>query len=104
MDFIEELYQLAKERSGESPDQSYTAKLRLKGRDKIAQKIGEEATELVIEAIHNRKDKIINESADLLYHLVVLWLDAGVTPEEIAQTLKQRQSQSGLEEKKNREK
>lgn len=66
---------------------------------KIAQKFGEEAVECLIEAVAGRKDLLVGESADLLYHLVVLWVDAGVTPEEVWAELRRREGVSGIAEK-----
>ena len=68
----------------------------------MAKKIGEESSELIIDFIKNNKTGIINESADLLYHLLVVWISIGIDPQEIWDELSNRQSQSGIEEKKNR--
>ena len=70
----------------------------------MAKKIGEESSELIIDFIKNNKTGIINESADLLYHLLVVWISMGIDPQEIWDELSKRQLQSGIEEKKNREK
>lgn len=80
---LEKLYAIVAERRGADPATSYTARLQRKGRAKIAQKLGEEAVETVIEAIRDDREKLIEESADLLYHLVVLWQDAGVSPQAV---------------------
>lgn len=88
---------------------SYTAKLLKDWREggtKAAQKVGEEATEVVIEAVLNKKEdkkeKVISESADLLYHLHVLWAASGVEPAEVYAELSRRENKSGLEEKASR--
>jgi len=85
------------------PSASYTAKLFAKGRNKIAQKVGEEAAELVIAACAE-PEKIVPESADLLYHMLVLWADAGISPETVWAELAARAGTSGLEEKARRPK
>ena len=99
---LDDLYRRLQERATASPDESWTARLLSSDSEQVARKFGEEAVELVIEAIRKDKDKIIAESADVLYHLSVLWLQAGVEPADIAEVLKERQSQSGLAEKEGR--
>lgn len=99
---IERLYRVMEARKSADPETSYTAKLYAKGRPKIAQKLGEEAVETVIAAIEDDRQQIIYESADVIYHLAVLWADAGITPEDIAQELQRREGTSGIEERKNR--
>ena len=96
---LDRLYQRVASRKGADPTTSYTAKLFSKGRPKIAQKVGEEAVETVIEALGGDKDALASESADLLYHLLVLWADAGLKPEEVWAKLAARQGTSGLAEK-----
>jgi phosphoribosyl-ATP pyrophosphohydrolase len=73
-----------------------------RGRDKLAQKLGEEATETVIEAIKGDGDKLILESADLLYHLLALWATVGVKPAQVWAELARREGVSGLAEKAKR--
>jgi phosphoribosyl-ATP pyrophosphohydrolase len=87
---LERLYGVIAARKGADPTVSYTAKLFGKGTPKIAQKLGEEAVELVIEAMRADRPRIVAESADLLYHLLVLWADAGVAPAEIWAELARR--------------
>ncbi len=99
---IDDLYAAIKERKGGNTETSYTAKLFSRGRDKIAQKLGEEATEVIIEAVKDKRKKTISESSDLLYHLLVLWVDMGIEPEDVLNELSNRKGMSGLEEKKNR--
>lgn len=101
---IEELYAAIKSRKNADPEQSYTAKLFKRGRDKIAQKLGEEATEVIIEAVKDKRKKTISESSDLLYHLLVLWVDMGIAPDDVFHELASRKGMSGLEEKKSRKK
>ena len=101
-DILEDLFQTIEARKGSDPAQSYVASLFDKGTEKIAQKVGEESTETIIEAIKKDKEKLVQESADLLFHLMVLWSDAGLKPNDIFEVLQKREGLSGLEEKKNR--
>lgn len=99
---LERLFATIESRRGADPDGSYTATLFAKGRPKIAQKLGEEAVETVIEALRGDPATITAESADLLYHLLVLWADAGVDPADVWAKLSEREGTSGLEEKARR--
>ncbi len=99
---IEELYKTILSRKGAEADTSYTASLFAKGTAKIAQKVGEEAVETCIEALQGDKEKIRQESADLLYHLLVLWADQNITPDEIFAVLEKRSGTSGHDEKASR--
>ncbi len=99
---LEQLYRVIKTRQEGDPAASYTAKLFHKGTAKIAQKLGEEAVETVIAAMQKNRAETIAESADLLFHLLVLWVDQNVTPEEVLQELQKRRGISGLDEKKSR--
>ncbi len=81
---------------------SYTRKLLDKGAEHCAKKFGEEAVETVIAAVENDREHLIAESADLLFHLLVLLKSRGVTLEEVEAALAQRTSMSGLEEKASR--
>jgi phosphoribosyl-ATP pyrophosphohydrolase len=78
---------------------SHSARLLARGTAKVAQKLGEEAVECVIEATQGHRAATILESADLLYHLVVVWVDAGIRPEEVWTELARRQGISGIAEK-----
>ncbi len=89
-------------RRGADPSTSYTAKLLAAGPAKAAQKLGEEAVETVIEAVRGDPAKLAAESADLLYHLTVLWAAAGVDPETVWAELERREGTSGLVEKASR--
>jgi len=91
-------------RKGGDPEKSYTAKLFAKGRKKIAQKLGEEAVETVIAALAESPENVVGESADLLYHLSVLWAEVGVKPEQVWAELAKRQGISGIDEKNSRKK
>ncbi len=101
---LDRLYQVIESRRSADPSVSHTAKLFQKGTNKIAQKVGEEAVETVIEAVRGRREKLIAESADLMYHLLVLWADARVNPREVWEELSRREGMSGIAEKRAREK
>ncbi len=96
---LDDLYAVLLSRKDADPETSYTAKLFAKGETKIAQKLGEEAVETVIEALRGDNAALAAESADLLYHLLALWAARGVTPEEVWAALEARQGTSGLAEK-----
>ena len=89
-DFILQLQDLIDTRKKEMPEGSYTTHLFNKGINKIAQKVGEEAVELVIEAKDNNDDLFLNEAADLIYHLLVLLTEKGKRFEDIVEVLKGR--------------
>jgi phosphoribosyl-ATP pyrophosphohydrolase len=72
--------------------------------DQCAKKFGEEATEAVIAAIQKDKAELAKESADVLYHLAVLWAASGIAPDDVYAVLQAREGQSGLEEKASRAK
>ena len=78
---------------------SHSARLLSRGTAKVAQKLGEEAVECVIEAATGNRAATVLESADLLYHLVVVWVDAGIAPAEVWAELARRQGISGIAEK-----
>lgn len=102
VDVLTRLFETIEARRKADPESSYTAKLFAKGRAKIAQKLGEEATEAVIEAIHGDKHKLAEESADLLYHLLVVWADAGLKPADIWAVIEDRMAYSGHDKKRSR--
>lgn len=81
------------------PAQSYVAKLRARGRAKMAQKLGEEAVETVIAALAGDRAALTGEAADLLFHLVALLADCGVTLADVQAELDRREGVSGLAEK-----
>ncbi len=101
--FLDELYETIASRKGGNPEESYTAKLFEGGLGKMAGKIGEEATEVIVAALRETPEHVISESADLLYHLLVLWAEQGVTPEDVFEELKNRAGTSGIEEKESRD-
>jgi len=78
---------------------SHSARLMARGTAKVAQKLGEEAVECVIEVMQGNRTATVLESADLLYHLVVVWVDAGIQPNEVWTELARRQGISGIAEK-----
>ena len=94
---------IAARRAAGDADRSYTAKLLSQGVEKCAKKFGEEAVETVLAAVSGDKTHLAAESADALYHLLVLWAAAGITPEDVYAALKAREGQSGLAEKASRE-
>jgi phosphoribosyl-ATP pyrophosphohydrolase len=96
------LWETIKARRGASPDSSYTAKLLAAGPAEVARKLGEEALEAVIEAIKGDTAALTRESADLLYHLLVLWAASGLSPDDVAAELARREGTSGIEEKRRR--
>ena len=99
---LDRLYATINSRKGADPSTSYTAKLMARGREKLAQKLGEEATEAVIEAIKGDKVKLVAESADLLYHLLALWATLGIKPTAVWDELARREGVSGIAEKASR--
>lgn len=104
MHAIDTLFAVIESRKGADPDTSYTAKLFAKGRKKIAQKVGEEAVETALAAMSETPAAVAAESADLLYHLLVLWAETGVSPDDVWAELNRRSGVSGIEEKNSRKK
>ena len=92
---------IAKRRSA-SPDSSYVAKLNAVGIEKIAQKLGEEATETIIAALSGSREDVVGESADLLFHLLVLLQARRIKLDEVLDELDRREGTSGLDEKASR--
>lgn len=92
---------IAARRAGD-PDASYVARLHAKGRGKMAQKVGEEATEVVIAALTGAPDALVGEAADLLFHLLVLMGDCGVSLADVTAELERREGLSGIAEKASR--
>jgi phosphoribosyl-ATP pyrophosphohydrolase len=101
---LERLFSVIEGRKGADPASSYTAKLLAEGKPKIAKKVGEEATETVIAAVAGTAAEVARESADLLYHLLVLWAATGVKPADVWAELARREGTSGLAEKASRPK
>jgi phosphoribosyl-ATP pyrophosphohydrolase len=99
---LDRLFQRVLARKGEDPNVSYTAKLLSAGRLKCAKKLGEEAIETSLAAVAENKTALANESADLLYHLMVLWAACDLAPGDVYDTLARREAQSGIDEKASR--
>ncbi len=95
---------LIAERREASPESSYVASLFAKGREKIAQKVGEEATETVIAALSGKPADLTAEAADLLFHLMILLADGGLSIDDVLREIQRREGVSGLEEKASRPK
>ena len=89
-------------RRGADPDSSYVARLNARGLPKIAQKLGEEAVETVIAALGDDREAVIGESADLLFHLLVLLGVRDISLDEVLSELDRREGMSGLAEKASR--
>jgi phosphoribosyl-ATP pyrophosphohydrolase len=96
---LDRLWCVVRSRRRADPAVSHSARLLQRGTVKVAQKFGEEAVECLIEAVAGDRDALISESADVLYHLIVLWVSMEVTPEEVWEELKRREGVSGIAEK-----
>ena len=92
--FLKELQDFIDKRHEEMPEKSYTTSLFKSGVNKMAQKVGEEAVETIIEACNGADERLIYEGADLLYHLIVLLTSKGYRIEDLARELKERHSES----------
>ncbi len=92
--FLKELQDFIDKRHEEMPEKSYTTSLFKSGVNKMAQKVGEEAVETVIEACNGTDERLIYEGADLIYHLIVLLTAKGYRIEDLARELKERHSES----------
>lgn len=102
MDTLTRLEQTIAARRNASPETSYVASLNAKGLGKIAQKLGEEATETVIAALSAGREELIGESADLLFHLLVLLGAKDIALSDVLAELDRREGVSGIEEKASR--
>jgi phosphoribosyl-ATP pyrophosphohydrolase len=98
-EILEVLYQVILDRKANPSDNSYTSSLMQKGIDKILKKIGEEATEVVIAAKGGVREEIVYESADLIFHLLVLLGHQDIPPEAVWSELQRRFGSSGIAEK-----
>ncbi len=99
---LDRLWQVVLERRTADPALSHSARLLRRGTAKVAQKFGEEAVECLIEAVAGNRDALVSESADVLYHLLLLWVDAGVPPSAVWAELERREGVSGIVEKASR--
>ena len=96
---MDKLFAVIESRKASDPSTSYSARLMAEGRLKCAKKLGEEAIETSLAAIAQDKAALANESADLLYHLLLLWAVCGLKPEDVYAALAAREGRSGLQEK-----
>lgn len=101
-EILQKLYDVLRARKGGDPASSYVASLYAKGTEKIAEKIIEEAQEAIVEALKGDAEKLKEESADLLFHLMVLWADQGITPGDVLAVLEKRFGIGGHAEKASR--
>ena len=100
---LADLERIVATRAAASPEESWTAKLVAAGQAKAAKKLGEEAVETVIAAIEGQKAPLVSESADLIYHLMVVLKIGGVELQEVMAELERRTGQSGIAEKSSRQ-
>ena len=99
---LERLFAVIESRRGGDPKASYTAELFAAGGEEIARKVGEEAIETMVAALRRDRNQLVHESADLLYHLLVAWVEGGVRPAAVWDELARREGTSGLAEKASR--
>ncbi len=98
-DVLDRLWTVVMDRRTADPAHSHSARLLARGTAKVAQKFGEEAVECLIEAALGNKGALIAESADVLYHLLVMWVAAGIEPADVWSELHRREGVSGVLEK-----
>ena len=98
-DSIDRLHEAVLAAKREDPATSRTSRLLQAGRGKMAKKFGEEAFEVVIDALHGNHDAVVRESADLLYNLVVLWVASGIDPKDVWKEMERRERLFGIAEK-----
>jgi phosphoribosyl-ATP pyrophosphohydrolase len=98
-DSLSRLYEAVLSAKSADPASSRTARLLRSGRPKMGKKLSEEAVEVVIDAVTGNRDAVVRESADLLYHLIVLWVSSGVRPEDVWAEMKRRERLLGIAEK-----
>ena len=101
-DILDTLFAEIAAKAGGDPDKSYTASLVARAPDVPLRKLSEEVTEAILELMRGDKEALAKESADILYHLLVVWQAAGIKAEDVWQILSDRQGTSGLVEKANR--
>ena len=99
VDSVARLYEAVIAARSSDPAKSRTARLLRAGRAKMAKKLAEEAVEVVIDAMHGQPEAVVRESADLLYNLVVLWVHAGVHPDNVWAEMQRREQMFGIAEK-----
>jgi phosphoribosyl-ATP pyrophosphohydrolase len=98
-DSLERLFVAVHDLKKGDPARSRTARLIRAGRSKVAKKLGEEAVEVVIDAMQGDREAVVRESADLLYNLVVLWVSTGVRPNDVWAEMQRREQMFGIAEK-----
>jgi phosphoribosyl-ATP pyrophosphohydrolase len=98
-DSVGRLYEAVLAARSADPASSRTARLLQSGRAKMAKKLAEEAVEVVIDAMNGHTDAVVRESADLIYNLVVLWVSAGVNPQDVWDEMGRREELLGIAEK-----
>ena len=101
---IDRLYATIAARRHADPKRSYTAQLLKRGVAQCAKKLGEEGVEAALAAVAGTKKELVDESADVLYHLLVVWAARGIKPKTVYDALAAREGRSGLTEKKARKK
>ncbi len=101
---IDRLIDVIEQRKKADPAKSYVAKLYKMGTAKIAQKVGEEAVELALASVNGTDEEVTDEAADLMFHMMVLLADKGLSLRSVAAELARREGLSGLEEKASRPK
>ena len=101
-DILLAIYEIIQERKANPPEKSYTVSLMAKGIDAVLKKLGEEATELVIAGKGGKREEIVYEAADLVFHVLVLLGYYDIAPEEVYQELRRRFGISGITEKEAR--
>lgn len=101
-DVLDRLWGVILSRRDADPAVSHSARLLSRGAAKCAQKFGEEAVECLIEAVAGNRPALIAESADVLYHMLVMWVASGVRPEHVWAELRRREGMSGIAEKAGR--
>ena len=102
MDTLSRLELTIRERRGALPEESYVAQLAKRGLPEIARKLGEEATEAVVAALAGDESELVEEGADVLFHLLVLLAHKGVALADVLAELERREGTSGLAEKASR--
>jgi phosphoribosyl-ATP pyrophosphohydrolase len=98
-DSIDRLHQAVMAARSADPASSRTARLLHAGRSKVAKKLVEEAVEVAIDTMHGDNDAVVRESADLLYNLMVLWVEAGIHPKDVWMEMERREQLLGIAEK-----
>ena len=93
---MDELFGVIEKRKGGDPETSYVARTFSRGREHVAKKVGEEGVEVALAGALGDKKAVVSESADLLFHLMILWSETGIAPTEVLKELSKRRGVSGL--------